>query len=457
MFPFQDRLLIEGKLVNVTNLLIMGAAGRDFHTFNVLFRGNPEYRVMGFTAAQIPNIENRIYPCSLAGALYPNGIPIYPEHELERLIHAHHIDRVVFAYSDVAHETVMRLASRAIAAGADFWLPGVRSTMLPAKKPVVSICATRTGAGKSPVARRICAILKAAGLRVALVRHPMPYGDLERQAVQRFTSVEDVDAAACTIEEREEYEPHLQQGTTVYAGVDYERILALAKAEADVIVWDGGNNDWPFYVPDLEIVVVDPYRVADEKGFYPGDVNLLRADVVVLSKLDTATPEQRETARRYIGRNNPRATLVETALPPVLEAPDTVRGKRVLVIEDGPTLTHGGMGFGAGFLAAKRAHAAEVIDPKSFAVGSLGRILAQYPNLGPVLPAMGYGAEQIRELEETIAKVPCDLVVIATPVQLGRLIQIAQPTVRVSYGVEEFGRPTLADILREIVERARSG
>jgi predicted GTPase len=441
--------------MNATTLLIMGAAGRDFHTFNVLFRGNPQYRVMAFTAAQIPNIQDRRYPASLAGSLYPEGIPIHAEQDLEPLIRRHRIDRVVFAYSDVSYETVMGLASRALAAGADFWFPGTRSTMLPANKPVVSICATRTGAGKSPVARLVCARLKGAGLRVALVRHPMPYGNLEQQAVQRFVSMEDLDAAACTIEEREEYEPHLRAGTTVYAGVDYQQILRRLEPDSDVIVWDGGNNDWPFYLPDLEIVVVDPYRVSDEKGFFPGEVNLLRADVVMLSKIDTAPAAQREMARRQAGRLNPHAIVIEVAMPVTIDRADALRGKRVLVVEDGPTLTHGGSGFGAGCLAARKCGVAAIVDPKPYVVGGLGRILAQYRDLGPVLPAMGYGLEQMHELEATIANVPCDVVVIATPVDLARLIRIGQPTVRVTYEVEEVGSPAIVDILQPLVEQAR--
>jgi predicted GTPase len=441
--------------MHVTTVLIMGAAGRDFHTFNVLFRGNPQYRVIAFTAAQIPNIEDRRYPASLAGSLYPDGIPIHPERELEQLIHRHHIEQVVFAYSDISHEAVMALASRALAAGADFWFAGTRSTMLKATKPVVSICATRTGAGKSPLARLFCARLKDAGLRVGLVRHPMPYGNLERQAVQRFVGIDDIDTAGCTIEEREEYEPHLRAGSTVYAGVDYAEILRHVEAEADVIVWDGGNNDWPFYVPDLEIVLVDPHRKIEEKGFFPGDVNLLRADVVVLSKVDTATAAQREAARRHIGRLNPRAPVIEVAMPFTIDRPEVLHGKRVLVVEDGPTLTHGGMGFGAGYLAAQKYGVAAIVDPKPYAIGSIGRILREYPDLGPVLPAMGYGMEQIRELEATIANVPCEAVVIATPVDLRRLVRIGPPSALVTYEAKEVGSPTVADILRGVLERVR--
>lgn len=437
-----------------TRVLIMGAAGRDFHNFNVRFRDNPDYRVVAFTAAQIPNISDRLYPASLAGSLYPNGIPIYPEQELDRLIRAQHIELVVFAYSDIAHESLMRQASRVLAAGADFSLLGPRSTMLPAQKPVVSVCATRTGAGKSPVARRIVAILQREGLRVAVVRHPMPYGDLAKQAVQRFDSLADLDAAGCTIEEREEYEPHVAQGCPVYAGVDYGRIVQAAEGRADIIVWDGGNNDWSFFVPELEIVLVDPHR-ADEQACFPGEVNLLRADVIVLTKLDTASSTQVAAARRLIERLNPRATLVETVMPLSGDESGLIAGKRVLVIEDGPTLTHGGMAFGAGYLMAERQHARAIVDPRPSAVGSLNATFQQYPHIGSVLPAMGYGPQQIRDLEETIRSVDCDLVVIATPVDLRRLIRIAQPVVRVRYDVEDHGRPTLADVLQGVIRKAK--
>lgn len=435
-------------------VVIMGAAGRDFHNFNVRFRDNPGYRVMAFTAAQIPNIADRLYPASLAGSLYPSGIPIYPEQELDRLIRAHHIELVVFAYSDISHEALMQQASRVLAAGADFSLLGPRSTMLSARKPVVSICATRTGAGKSPVARRVVAILQQVGLRVAAVRHPMPYGDLAKQAVQRFESLADLDAAGCTIEEREEYEPHLAQGCPVYAGVDYGKILHEVEERADVIVWDGGNNDWSFFVSDLELVLVDPHR-AEEQAYFPGMVNVLRGDVIVLTKLDTATPTQVAAARRSIERMNPRATVVETVMPLFADEAGLIAGKRVLVIEDGPTVTHGGMAFGAGHVMAARHHARAIVDPRPSAVGSLAGTFQQYPHIGPVLPAMGYGPQQVRELEETIARVDCDLVVIATPVDLRRLIRIRQPTVRVRYDVEDHGQPTLVDVLQGVIRKAK--
>ena len=432
----------------------MGAAGRDFHNFAVRFRDNSDYRVMAFTAAQIPNIADRLYPASLAGSLYPHGIPIYPEEELGRLIRAHHIELVVFAYSDCSHEALMQQASRVLAAGADFSLLGPRSTMLPAKKPVVSICATRTGAGKSPVARRVVAILQQAGLRVAVVRHPMSYGDLAQQAVQRFDALADLDAAGCTIEEREEYEPHLAQGCPVFAGVDYGKILHEVEERADIIVWDGGNNDWSFFVPDLELVLVDPHR-AGEQAYFPGEVNLLRADVIVLTKLDTATPTQVAAARRLIEGFNPRATLVETTMPLSAEESGMIAGKRVLVIEDGPTVTHGGMAFGAGYVMAQRHQARSLVDPRPSAVGSLNATFQQYPHVGPVLPAMGYGPQQIRDLEESIRLVDCDLVIIATPVDLRRLIRIDQPTVRVGYEVEDHGQPTLADVLQGVIRKAK--
>lgn len=439
-----------------TRIVIMGAAGRDFHNFNVLFRDDPAYDVVAFTAAQIPNIQDRTYPPSLAGALYPKGISIHAEQELERLIRTRHVERVVFAYSDVSHEAVMQAASRVMAAGADFWLLGPGATMLPAKKPVVSVCATRTGAGKSPVARHVAGILRAAGLRVAIVRHPMPYGDLAAQAVQRFACPDDLDHAACTIEEREEYEPHLAQGGVVYAGVDYGEILRQAEEQADSIVWDGGNSDWSFFVPDLELVLVDPHR-AGEPAFFPGVVNLLRADVAVLTKLDSATDAQVAAVREAVALQNPRATVVETAMPPIVEQPELIRGKRVLVIEDGPSLTHGGRPSGAGLLAAERYGAAQVVDPRATAVGSLAKLYVRHPYLGPLLPAMGYGAEQMRELEATINRTDCDLVLSATPVDLRRLLRMIHPTLRVRYEIEERGSPTLADVLQGVILRAKQG
>lgn len=434
----------------VTNVVIMGAAGRDFHNFNVVFRENPNYRVVAFTAAQIPNIAGRTYPPELAGELYPKGIPIVPEVDLESIIVGRAIDQVVFAYSDVSYEEVMHKASRALAAGAGFRFLGPRSTMLRSSKPVVSICAVRTGAGKSPVARKIAALLRAQGLRVAVVRHPMPYGDLAQQAVQRFATLDDLQHAQCTIEEREEYEPHISQGDIVFAGVDYEQILRRAESEADVILWDGGNNDVSFFEPDLEIVLVDPHRAGHERTYFPGEVNLLRADVIIMTKMDTADPRKSEELRRTVMSVNPNAELIESTMPVTVDDPLSIRGKRVLVVEDGPTVTHGGMAYGAGVLAAKKYGAVALVDPRPEAVGSLRETFQSNPHLDCLLPAMGYGSEQIRDLEQTINRVDCDLVLIATPVDLRRLISMRQPSYRVHYEFEEIGgklRGILANLL----------
>ena len=436
-------------------ILIMGAAGRDFHNFNVMFRHDPTYEVVAFTAAQIPNIEGRRYPSQLAGEFYPQGIPIRPEDDLESLITNEGIAQVVFSYSDISHLDVMHKASRVMAWGADFRLLGSRSTMLPSTKPVISICAVRTGAGKSPVARKTANLLQTAGLQVAVVRHPMPYGDLAKQVVQRFATLDDIVAANCTIEEREEYEPHIQQGNVVYAGVDYQQILKRAEGEADVIVWDGGNNDLPFFQPDLEIVLVDPHRAGDEEAYFPGEINLLRADVLVLTKLDSAPKENVAAVRTRIAAMNPSAQVIDSNMPISVEAPENIRGARVLVVEDGPTLTHGGMSFGAGVMAAKQYNAAELIDPRPFAVGSIGQVFTTYPHIGALLPAMGYGPQQIHELGETINRVDCDLVLIATPVDLARVIPIRQPTCRVTYEFEEIGRPNLQDVLQDILAKAK--
>ncbi|MDP1948979.1 MAG: cyclic 2,3-diphosphoglycerate synthase [Nitrospirota bacterium] len=441
----------------VITVLIMGAAGRDFHNFNVVFRDRPEYRVVAFTAAQIPNIAGRRYPPALAGSLYPEGIPIHPEEELESLIAAYRVDQVIFAYSDVSHEAVMHQASRVLSAGADFSLLGGRRTMVAAKKPVVSVCAVRTGAGKSPATRKIASLLCEEGLRVAVIRHPMPYGDLAKQAVQRFACLEDLRAADCTIEEMEEYEPHIRDGHVVFAGVDYERILREAEREADVLVWDGGNNDVPFFLSDLEIVLVDPHRAGHERTYFPGEVNLLRADVLVLTKMDTASPEQVREVRANIRQFNPAATVLETAMPVTVDYPHLIKGKRVLVVEDGPTLTHGGMSFGAGVLAAKQQGASELVDPRPYAVGTIQQTFTQYPHIGNLVPAMGYGATQVRELEDTINRVPCDVVLIATPVDLRRIISIKQPTCRVTYRFEELGAPGFRDLLAGVIGQARKG
>jgi predicted GTPase len=432
-------------------VIILGAAGRDFHNFNVCFRNNPDEQVVAFTAAQIPDIADRRYPAELAGPLYPGGIPIVPEDQLETLIAEEDINIVVFSYSDVSHNQVMDLASRAIAAGADFMLLGAERTMLQAKVPVISVCAVRTGSGKSPVSRRIVQILREFGERVVVVRHPMPYGDLSRQRVQRFATFADLDRHHCTIEEREEYEPHLRAGTVVYAGIDYEAILREAEKEADFIVWDGGNNDTPFFRPDLEIVVADPHRAGHELLYYPGEVNLLRADIVLINKVDTALPGGVETVRRNVRERNPRARIIEAACLVSAEPPDRIHGARVLVVEDGPTLTHGEMAYGAGVIAARQEGAAELVDPRPYAVGSLREVFGRFPHIGNLLPAMGYSEHQLREMEETIQRTPCDLVIVATPIDLGRIIRISKPTVRVSYDIEERSELNLAGVLSEFV------
>jgi len=430
-----------------TRILIMGAAGRDFHNFNTYFRDNDAYEVVAFTATQIPNIEGRRYPAALAGRLYPAGIPIHAESELTALIKQHQIDQVVFAYSDVSHETVMHKASQAIAAGADFRLMGPKYTQIKSTKPIVSIGAVRTGAGKSQTTRRVTQILKDLGYRVVAVRHPMPYGDLVKQAVQRFATYADLDRHDCTIEEREEYEPHIDRGVIIYAGVDYEAILREAEKEADVVVWDGGNNDLSFYQSDLHIVVADPHRPGHEVSYHPGEANLRMADVVVINKIDTADLDPIARVRQSIRQVNPNATVVEAASPIFVDDPAAIKGKAVLVIEDGPTLTHGEMAYGAGVVAARRFGAAEIIDPRPYAVGSIVETYKKYPTTGAVLPAMGYGAEQMRELGETINNTPCDLVIVATPIDLRRVVEINRPTQRVRYELQEIGQPTLTEIL----------
>ncbi len=428
-------------------VVIMGAAGRDFHNFNVYFRDNPDYQVVAFTATQIPNIEGRRYPPELAGRLYPEGIPIYPEEELTELVRRYQVDQVVFAYSDVSHEYVMHKASQVLVAGADFRLMGTGSTMLTSRKPVVAVCAVRTGSGKSQTTRHVCDVLRRMGHRVVVVRHPMPYGDLTAQVVQRFATYEDLDRYRCTIEEREEYEPHIERGVVVYAGVDYERILRQAEEEADIVVWDGGNNDLPFFRPDLHIVVADPHRPGHEVRYHPGEANLRAADVVVINKVDTANPDGIAQVRRNIQEVNPQAIVLEAASPIFVEDPGAIQGRRVLVIEDGPTLTHGEMAYGAGVTAARRFGAAELVDPRPYAVRSIAETFRKYPHIGPLLPAMGYGEEQIRDLEETINATPCDLVLAATPVDIRRLLKVRYPVDRVRYELQVIGRPTLEEIL----------
>jgi len=428
-------------------IIIMGAAGRDFHNFNVYFRNNEQYQVVAFTATQIPGIEGRVYPPELAGPLYPSGIPIFPEEQLPQLIKKHNIDQVVFAYSDVSHEYVMHKASLVLANGADFRLMGPTSTMLKSKVPIVSVCAVRTGSGKSQTSRKISLLLKKSGYRVAVIRHPMPYGDLVKQTWQRFATYEDLDKHECTIEEREEYEPHIASGIIVYAGVDYEKILREAEKEADIIVWDGGNNDIPFYKPDLQIVVADPHRPGHELTYYPGETNLRMADIVVINKADTANPDNIQTVRKNTKSVNPNATIIEAASPITVDNPNAIKGKRVLVVEDGPTLTHGNMPYGAGVIVAKKLGASELVDPRPYAVGSIVAAFQKFQHLGQLLPALGYGKEQIQELQETINATPCDVVVIGTPIDLRRILKINKPAVRAKYELQELGSPTLEDIL----------
>ena len=430
-----------------TKILIMGAAGRDFHNFNTFFRDNSAYEVVAITATQLPNIDDRRYPPELAGKLYPHGIPIYPEADLTDLIKKHAIDQVVFAYSDVSHVTVMHRASAALAAGADFRLMGPKYTQIKSTKPVVSIGAVRTGAGKSQTTRRVSQALKDLGYKVAAIRHPMPYGNLVKQMVQRFATYQDLIDHECTIEEREEYEPHIDRGVVIYAGVDYELILRQAEQEADIIIWDGGNNDLSFYQSDLHIVVADPHRPGHELTYHPGEANLRMADVIVINKIDTADLENISQVQRSIMAVNPKATVIEAASPIFVDDPGAIRGKSVLVIEDGPTLTHGEMAYGAGVVAARRFGAAEIIDPRPYAVGSIIDTYQKYPGTGPVLPAMGYGPDQMRELGETINNTPSDLVLVATPIDLRRVVEINRPSQRVRYELQEIGQPTLAEIL----------
>lgn len=438
-----------------TRVLIMGAAGRDFHNFNVYFRDNSQYEVAAFTAAQIPDIEGRVYPPELAGELYPEGIPIYSEDELDALISDKKIDQVVFAYSDIQHREVMHKASQVLAAGADYRLMGPKATQVASNKPVISVCAVRTGCGKSQTTRRVSDILQAMGKRVVVIRHPMPYGDLRKQIWQRFADYDDLDKHECTIEEREEYEPHIDRGVVVYAGVDYEEILRRAEEEADVILWDGGNNDLPFYKSDLQIVVTDPHRAGHEIDYHPGEVNLRMADVIVINKVDTADKADVSTVQDNIRSLNPKATVVYAASPITVEDPTAIAGASVLVVEDGPTLTHGEMTFGAGTVAAERFGAAEIIDPRPYAVRSIKETFEKYPDIGVLLPAMGYGEKQVKDLEETIASIPADLVIVGTPIDLQRVIKIKQPSQRVRYELQEIGQPTLAEILdRQFVKEA---
>lgn len=434
-----------------TRVLVMGAAGRDFHDFNVYWKQQPNTEVVCFTATQIPDIEGRVYPPALAGPAYPNGIPIHPEDALERLIDEHRVDVVGFSYSDVSHEYVMHQAARVNARGAQFVLLGPNQTMLRSRKPVIAVGAVRTGCGKSQTSRRITRILRRMGLRAAVVRHPMPYGDLSRQVCQRFVAVADLAEHHCTIEEREEYEAHIEMGNVVFAGVDYAQILRSAEAEADVVLWDGGNNDTPFFRPDLNVVVADPHRAGHEQAYYPGETNVRMADLVIINKVDTAREEDVRRVEENVRRLNPRARIMRANSPITVRDPDLVRGRRVLVIEDGPTLTHGGMPFGAGLVAAKRLEPAEIVDPRAYAVGSIRGVFEKFPHLTQVLPAMGYGDRQMEELSATIAAVPCDTVLVATPVDLRRVIEIGKPATRATYELDEHDPALLeAEIARAI-------
>lgn len=437
--------------MTVDRVVIMGAAGRDFHNFNTYFRDNPAYEVVAFTATQIPDIEGRVYPPGLAGKQYPEGIPIYAEEELPELIKKYSVDQVVFAYSDVAHEYVMHKASLVNACGADFRLMGPDKTMIKSSRKVVAVTAVRTGSGKSQTTRYVAKIFQDAGKKVAVIRHPMPYGNLEEQVAMRFATYDDLDKFQCTIEEREEFEPHIDNGIVVYAGVDYEVILRQAEQEADVIIWDGGNNDIPFYTSDIHIVVVDPHRAGHETSYHPGETNLRMADIAIINKVDSADPADVEAVKEAITINNPQAKIIMANSPITVEQSDTIKGKKVLVVEDGPTLTHGGMAYGAGVIAAEKLGAGELIDPRPYAVGSIKGTFTKYNHLSKLLPAMGYGKTQIEELEQTINNSPAEMVVIGTPIDLRRIMTLKKPAVRVGYDLEEIGTPQLKELLLKVL------
>lgn len=434
-------------------VIILGAGGRDFHNFNVAYRNREEVEVVAFTATQIPGIDDRTYPAALAGPLYPKGIPIVPEEQLPGLMREHKVDECVFAYSDVSNDYLMSRASQVLALGASFTLMGPDATMVPSTKPVVAVLGARTGVGKSQTTRKVCGVLRELGKKVVAVRHPMPYGDLVRQGVQRFAELADLKKHECTIEEMEEYEPHIMSGTVLFAGVDYEKILREAEKEADVVVWDGGNNDSSFYTPDLTITVLDPLRPGHERRYHPGQQNLLSADVIVINKIDSASIEAIEEVRANVREMNPKAVIVEAASPIGVDEPEKIRGRKVLVVEDGPTLTHGGMKFGAGIVAANKYGAAEIVDPRPYLVGEIAETFRHYPGIGTLLPAMGYGDKQVADLEATINKTPCDVVVVGTPIDIRRIVKLDKPSVRVSYSLQEIGSPTLADVLGEFLRR----
>ncbi len=432
-------------------VVIMGAAGRDFHNFNCLFRDNEDYEVVAFTATQIPDIDGRVYPPELAGTIYPQGIPIYPESDLEMIVRDKAVDEVWFSYSDVSHQYVMNMASQVIGWGPHFGVCSATKTMVKSTRPVIAITAVRTGVGKSQTTRYVSNVLKAMGKKVVAVRHPMPYGDLVKQSCQRFETYEDLDRHQCTIEEREEYEPHIDNGFVVYAGVDYERILREAEKEADVILWDGGNNDTPFYKPNLHITLVDPHRAGHETSYYPGETNLRMADLLIVNKVDTADPAKVEQVSATCRQANPRARLIKCRSKITVEQPELIRGKRALVVEDGPTLTHGGMTYGAGWFAAENAGAAEIVDAKPYAVGTIKATYAKYPNSGNILPAMGYGNDQVRDLEATINATPCDVVVEGTPIQLSRIIKINKPIANVTYELEELEPGVILEMVKKAI------
>ncbi|OYT30688.1 MAG: GTPase [Thermofilum sp. ex4484_79] len=436
----------------VKRIIIMGAAGRDFHNFNMLYKDNPEYKVVAFTASQIPYISDRIYPAELAGKLYPKGIPIFSEDRIEELIKELKVDEVVLSYSDLLYEEVMHKASRVLATGADFKLINPYATMLKSSKIVISVCAARTGSGKSTVSRKVASILRSKGIKFVVVRHPMPYGDLKRQVVQKFTCLEDLDKYECTIEEREEYEPHINDGNIVFAGVDYKRILEEAEKEADVIIWDGGNNDLPFFYPDLHIVVIDPLRVGHELTSYPGEVNVRIADVIVINKVDVASPEDVKKTEENVKAINKKAIIIKAKSEVFVSNPDIIRGKRVLVVEDGPSVTHGHLGFGAGYVAAKKYGAKEIVDPRPYAVGSIRQAYEEYKHIGPILPAVGYSKEQIRDLVETINNTPAEVVVLGTPANLAMFAKINKPMIRVNYYLEEISKPTLSNVINKFLK-----